>query len=517
MSNGSIRTKGWVTFLRYGWALALAACSHAADNPVGPDPHFTVEQLKDPETCKTCHPKQYQEWSGSMHAYATDDPLFLALNKRGQAAQVGPFCVKCHAPMAVHEGMNDGPIDVATLAKPLHGITCYFCHNVDNVLDTHDNPLHLADDFTMRGQFTDPVKNKAHHSQYSTYIDRDRTESGSMCGSCHDIVNKNGAHIERTYAEWQASVYAKSSLGSTCGQCHMPQTTDLVPIAEGPDVTGVFSRRRHDHQFPGVDRAITEWPEAATQEASVQALVNTDLQSTVCVRGYPNMPGGNLMVVVDNVASGHQWPSGAAQDRRLWFEIIAYKNGAPIYQSGVVADGTAPTELTTDPDLWLLRDCMFDSAGKETHNFWDAAMYESNTLPAQSTFDPMDPIFYRSHIYQNYPRAVDKRLTDYPDRVTLRALLQPFPLDLFDDLFQNPADEGFTADQVKAMRAKLATPIVVGKPLEWTYAKATDTTLGTGGESYIDSMHTPINCFSTTNLKASYDKVLAKNHAMCSP
>src|SRR6185436_19048469 len=101
----------------------------------------------------------------------------------------------------------------------------------------------------------------------------------------------------------------------------------------------------------------------------VQSLLDTELQTTLCVRGYPNMPGGNIMVVVDNVAGGHQWPSGAGQDRRLWFEVIAYKNGAPIYQSGIVPDGTAPTEIKDDPDLWLLRDCIFDDAGKETHKF----------------------------------------------------------------------------------------------------------------------------------------------------
>jgi hypothetical protein len=497
---------------------ALAACSQGAGTttPPEPQPTFTVAQLKNPETCKDCHPKQYQDWSGSMHAYATDDPLFIAMNKRGQEAQIGPFCVKCHAPMAVHEGMNDGPIDLATLPKQLHGITCYFCHNVDAVLDTHDNPLHLTDDNTMRGQYTDPVRNKAHKSEYSTFIDRDRSESAAMCGSCHDIVNKNGAHIERTYAEWLGSVYSQSALGTTCSQCHMHKSDGLVPIAEGPDVTGVLGRHRQDHSFPGVDRAITEWPEADAQAAAVQAFLDTELQSVLCVRGYQNTAGGNIMLVVDNVASGHNWPSGASQDRRLWFEIIAYKNDMPFYKSGVVPDGSTPTAVAVadDPDLWLLRDCMLDSAGKETHMFWEAASYESNVLPAQLTFDPMDIRFYRSHIYQNYPRAVDKKLTDYPDRVTMRALLQPFPLDLFDELFADPAKEGFSPEQVQAMRAKLAKPIVVGQPLEWTFEKTKDPA---HGEQYADSLHTPVNCVTTTNIRASADKVLAKNHTMCSP
>src|SRR5689334_12143190 len=107
------------SLLRYGAWIAMAACSQGPKNdPPQPETTFTIEQLKDPETCKDCHPKQYQEWSGSMHAYATDDPLFVAMNKMGQEeAKIGPFCVKCHAPMAVHEGMNDGAVELDKLAK----------------------------------------------------------------------------------------------------------------------------------------------------------------------------------------------------------------------------------------------------------------------------------------------------------------------------------------------------------------------------------------------------------------
>src|SRR5262245_44265468 len=204
-----------MNLLRYAWVVAIVGCSHAADQPAV-DTTFSVEKLTDPETCKDCHPKHYQEWSGSMHAYATDDPLFIALNKRGQEAQIGGFCLKCHAPMAVHAGNDGGIVDLATLPKSQHGITCYFCHNVDSVLGTHDNPLHLGDYVVMRGEYMDPVKNKAHRSEYSTYIDRDRTESASMCGSCHDIVNRNDAHIERTFTEWQGTVFSTPLVGTTC-------------------------------------------------------------------------------------------------------------------------------------------------------------------------------------------------------------------------------------------------------------------------------------------------------------
>jgi len=490
-------------------AVVLAACSQGG-GPV-PDTTFTVEQLQDPETCKDCHPKQYQEWSGSMHAYASDDPLFAALNRRGQKeAQIGKFCVKCHAPMAVALNLTEDGLNLPSVPKKFRGITCYFCHAVDDVRDSHNNPLHLAGDVIMRGEYDDPVKNKAHRSAYSVFHDRDRTESAGMCGSCHDIVNDHGTHIERTFAEWQESVFGKPVIGSTCSQCHMYDRKNQ-PIAEGPNVTGtgVFSRVRHDHSFPGVDIALTDWPELVAQKLAVQAFLDTELQTAICVRGF-GMGDASLLVVVDNVAGGHKWPSGASQDRRAWFEVTAYKAGSQIYQSGAVPPGTEPTTLMDD-DFWVLRDCMFDAAGKETHNFWEAASFESNQLPGQLTFNQADINYYKSHIWQQFPRSPGTKLSDYPDRATLSAQIQAFPLDLFDELFANPADEGFTTDQVQQMRAKLA-PFTVGKVVEWTSAVLNDQ------PTYLDSPgNVPVRCVTATNINAAAMKEPATPRVMCKP
>src|SRR5688572_21546179 len=60
----------------------LAGCSNGPGGtppppsdatPDVPKPTATLEQLKDPETCKECHARHYREWSGSMHAYAAED------------------------------------------------------------------------------------------------------------------------------------------------------------------------------------------------------------------------------------------------------------------------------------------------------------------------------------------------------------------------------------------------------------------------------------------------------------
>jgi hypothetical protein len=277
----------------------------------------------------------------------------------------------------------------------------------------------------------------------------------------------------------------------------MDQTTALEPAAPGAE-----PRRLHNHRFPAVDLPLTPLPGEDELRAGVQSLLDTSLQSALCVRGAEG--AAQIQVVLDNVAAGHSWPSGAAQDRRAWIEVIAYAGDAVVYQSGVVPPATSVTQLD-DPDLWLIRDCLFDDAGAETHMFWAAADYDTNLLPGQVTFDSSDPRFYQSHVYRNYPRS--GLLSRYPDRVSLRVYLQPFGLDVFDDLVAGGdlVDRGDVS--VAEMRAKL-TPLAVGEELVWTRDVAT--------ENYVEG-GLPVACVSATNLLANADKVAAPEHARCSP
>lgn len=481
-----------------GAALAMGCASNGEPPPAT---YLSREELMDPVTCARCHQKHYDEWASSMHAYAADDPLFIAMNQRGQREDaLGDFCVNCHAPMAVRTGATVDGLNLAELPQALKGVTCYFCHSVEGVDGTHNNPLLLADDGVLRGPFADPVPNAAHASRYSALHDRDQLDSSKLCGTCHDLVNTRGVHLERTYREWQDSVFSQPLVGTTCGQCHMDQSTTLEPVAQAP---GVYARRQHSHRFPAVDLPVTPWPGAEELRQAVQSFLDTSLQSAVCVRGTGD--NAQIQVVLDNVAAGHSWPSGAAQDRRAWVEVVAYQAGAPAYQSGVVPPGTSVTSLA-DPDLWLIRDCLLDEAGNEVHMFWQAAEYESNLLPGQKTFDPSDPAFYQTHVFQSYPRD-GTSIGFYPERVTVRVQLSPFGLDIVDDLVASGDIVDREGLSVEELRARLA-PLSVGATLEWTDAAVT--------ERFIDR-GLPVACVSRTNLSASADKVPAVNHQRCRP
>jgi hypothetical protein len=180
----------------------------------------------------------------------------------------------------------------------------------------------------------------------------------------------------------------------------------------------------------GVDVALVPGaPEAEAQRAKVESLLATTLQSALCVQQIGDT--FSLRVVLDNVGAGHGFPSGAAQDRRFWTEVVAYKGSDVLYQSGAVKDGESIV-AAKDDDLWLLRDCLFAEDGHEVHMFWEGASFDSNQLLAPVTFDRKDPRFYQRHVVQRFPRIGGR--DGAPDRVTLRARLVPIGLDVLDDL-----------------------------------------------------------------------------------
>jgi Cytochrome c554 and c-prime len=495
--RGRVFARTWGLFA----TLALTGCGGDDTPSAKKSTYLDSATLMDPESCAGCHPNQYADWAESMHAYAADDPLFIAMNARGQReASIGTFCVNCHAPMAVRTGATTDGLNLSELPQKLKGVTCFFCHTVDEVTGSHNNPLTLATDDVMRGEYTDPVVNHAHASQGSNLHDRDRLESATLCGACHDIENQHGAHIERTFAEWQASVYSQPAVGTTCGQCHMDQSTDLELAANAP---GAIPRRTHDHRFPAVDVPLTNVPGRDDLLAANQTFLDTTLQSALCVRGVGAL--SELRVILDNVAAGHSFPSGAAQDRRAWAEVSAYSGDELLYQSGQVPAGTSVTELD-DPDVWSIRDCMLDDNSEPVDMFWAATSYETNLLPGQATFDQTDPRYYQTHVLQKYPRG-DSYLSAAPDRATLSLKLAPFGLDVFDDLVASGDLTDTDAYTVAELRDALA-PLSIGNDLEWTPDAAGDTFVSDG---------LPMACVSDTALNFRADTVPAVNHTLCAP
>jgi hypothetical protein len=470
---------------RRTWAIALLACACGDTPESGPR-----EELLDPESCAECHPKQHREWLGSMHAYAAEDPVFRAMNARGQRetnGELGDFCVECHAPLAVALGLTEDGLNLDEVPQHLQGVTCYFCHNVENVTGTHNNPIELAMDNTMRGAFEDPVDNDMHASAYSLWIDERTHESGQMCGSCHDIVTHAGVHLERTYEEWLGSFMsdvdpvsgAPVDLGQRCTTCHHGYTPTEVgyektpqpgPIADAP---GVVTRDRvFNHHMAAVDVALTDFPSddpalaaelRGEQVVQIFELLDTSLCATVCVNPAPS-GGTNVDIFLHNEFSAHSFPSGAAQDRRVWVELEVFAGEQSLLRSGAVADDQsvdAHAASGQDPLLWLFRDRMLDEAGNEVHMFWEAREVESNLLRAADMLTPTgDASTWVSRRFH-----VD---SDAVDLVTMRGRMRPMDFSVLDDLVAS-------GDLDPAVREAMPTFNLAPWMLTWTPALAQPT------------------------------------------
>ena len=471
-------------------AFAVGAC--------GDEPKLTVAELQNPETCKQCHPKHYEQWSGSMHAYAAEDPVFVAMNKRGQRdtnGELGDFCITCHAPMALELGLTTGATyDPDALPPEAKGITCYFCHNVEQVTGEHSNPLVLAMDQTMRGGVRNPVDSPAHHSKYDPMM-ASKTSNSTICGSCHDLVTPGLVHLERSFAEWKTTIFALNDpdplafLPQTCSSCHMFPTDE--PIADGPGLdVGVRQNGFHEHMWPAVDLALTPFPQMAEQEAAVKR----DLLPALAIKGVKPAtsnespggiclsPAGELTVRIDSINVGHNFPSGASQDRRVWLQVRAYDAANNVlFERGVVPEGVDP-EQTSDPTLNCANinapDCAgfwdrtYKADGTPAHFFWDVARYESRHIKPAVTRDPLDAAYdHSTTVKYTVPQS------QLIDRIEAQMFIRPLPFELLHDLEQS-------GDLDPVIKTRVKT-LPVGEPSIWTKATA-----GTG-----PAINTPCNPF----------------------
>jgi len=217
------------------------------------------------------------------------------------------------------------------------------------------------------------------------------------------------------------------------------------------------------------------------------------VQSTVCW----NTRTSQIEVTLDNISAGHGFPSGATPDRRAWVEVTAFAAGAPIYASGGAA--SLPLEGSPDPDLWLIRDCLFDSAGAEKKMFWEAATIAEDELPGSQTATASDPRSFSSHRQRTFPAAAGQGLPAMPERITLDVHLQAIGDDVLADLVAS-------GDLDPAIPPRIARWTLGAAKVEWTPAAA-------GAPKIDPATQIPKLCVTTGLYNANVTP--ADSHARC--
>ncbi len=275
---------------------------------------FLASDFSVAETCQSCHPQHYAEWSGSMHAYAVIDPSWQAIRAVGQGQYINALdgaCSPCHSPIGLRSGdIEWGPLDMDAL-EPItrEGIGCDACHTITGLSRLSNAGMQLSPSDIKHGTIKDPVSNGFHESQYN-----DLYASSEYCGSCHDFVTDAGLPLEIVFQEWREAGFAMT--GKTCNDCHMETYTGQAAVG-GPE------RTLHRHDFIGADIAMIDFPNKPQQLAKVTEMLQNALTLSVSGDSLADRRFTYyLNVDITNDKTGHNVPSGVPFNRQLWVSVV---------------------------------------------------------------------------------------------------------------------------------------------------------------------------------------------------
>lgn len=241
---------------------------------------FSENRFPSANTCATCHPDHYREWSVSPHAYAQLSPVFNAMH--GSVVKLtngtnGDFCIRCHTPV----GMNLGePVFMSNMDRhptSREGVTCITCHRVNKAYGKLSGRLaivegdlfepvygpsgnEILDDVIESGEYNvNTERGKAGRAVHTKAERFFQLNTSGFCATCHDVNLINGFRLEEAFSEFKTSPAADKHI--SCQDCHMGVDPGKPSgYARGPAaVVGgkpTQERRITNHMFIGPDYSI---------------------------------------------------------------------------------------------------------------------------------------------------------------------------------------------------------------------------------------------------------------------
>jgi hypothetical protein len=321
---------------------------------------FKVEDFSSATQCQNCHPNYYEEWSTSMHAYSTQDPVWFKLQQNAhnshaaEGVELGDFCVQCHSPIAsltdaIADHENLTPEVMSNLPLQIQeGVTCDVCHTITHLPETTDiqptEQLFETVDFKMftdgtrYGILNNPQENEFHSSEYHPGYDK-----SEFCQNCHNL-SVDGIDAEVTQFEWEGSAF--EAMGSECQTCHMP--TYQGQAARG----GPYRENLHRHYFPGIDAQLN----SGSPDFELVSAIEDLLVKSAEIHFFEPLPDSidganplNFNLIVSNNV-GHKFPTGTTFTRQLWLEVVAILGNDTIMTSGLIDSNGDIVDFYVDPD-----------------------------------------------------------------------------------------------------------------------------------------------------------------------
>jgi mono/diheme cytochrome c family protein len=315
-----------------------------------------VEQFIEPDVCEGCHSEIYEQWNGSMHSKAFEDPIWRSATKlffkeaeSSEEILEMKACVKCHTPLGFRSYSITSPAeDYDKLAElPAQGIFCNWCHNISEVKHLGDAGYEVEpgggedDPSTMLGPRKD-ASSDFHPTKYSEL----HTKS-DFCGLCHNVSHAaNKLPIEQTYNEWKNSPYNTGDPDTTvnCQDCHMRQRPGIPSTGktarpdnpgkacnDGPDREHIWT-----HYFVGANAVVTKLLGSDVHaQMAVERLQNAADLKVIKDRTYNKNRLSHIKVKVINSGAGHYLPTGLTEVRQMWLDVkVTDARGKVLLRSG---------------------------------------------------------------------------------------------------------------------------------------------------------------------------------------
>lgn len=252
-----------------------------------PDPHealWTEDCYPSAESCRKCHPSQYEEWRASGHAYAAVSPMF---NRFEQAmteytkGTVGSFCVRCHSPVGTQLKISRASSLLEAPPVVREGVTCIACHRVrehywrsngdrriepggiHEPVGATSNGASLAEAVSRASELklkTSPHQTGPGQDIHGSSFFFEPLTNSDVCVSCHQVAVHPGIWLEVVHGQYRAGPAAKK--GITCQDCHMGSVPgkatgyDYGHIAEISGKPYGEPRKRSSHMFWGPSYSI---------------------------------------------------------------------------------------------------------------------------------------------------------------------------------------------------------------------------------------------------------------------
>ncbi len=402
-----------------------------------------------PEVCGGCHPDQYSEWTGSIHALAFVDPVYQGeLNKAVKAAghEVAKQCEGCHSAAGVVTGEVKGPGVTGLSDMALAGVSCDICHSVSAVTpcetptrEPENGSMVLAPGYdsvdggvlVKRGPFppSEECGGGFHECRESPlHLQAD------LCAACHQVYHyEKHFPLEATYLEWKHGPYAQN--GILCQDCHMVEIDTFLKTA---DQFRKPERGEYRHYFNGANYLLYYLARGAAIKAGVPDLAASlqkkyemavaRLQAAAALEIAPVYEAGSLVefrVRVKNQRAGHNLPTSLTNVRQMWLEVTARDaSGRVLMSSGSPdKDGALPANA---------RLFNSDGMGDNFHFAIDpwvvTAFSRHDTIPPRGYRD----VWYRAPVVPDArPLSLEVRLRyRQADQKVAEALLKAVPKDI---------------------------------------------------------------------------------------